>query len=259
MNICRSKDGHVKLWYKMADSDIAQDNTAYIVFIRMLFLAHYEDDFTSIRFNGKQYYLKAGEFSASFDELSALTKVNLHTLRRVILRLVDDKRISKRTDRQTTIFSICNWHKYQGDKRTKVSNDIPNDIPNDVANDMPNVTEGKKNIKNIKNIKKEINKEKKVVKKSNDDVTLLLQLWQQYQGRPASDNKTTRTAIRKLLSLHTVDEIEYAIKGAAYFKGMAYKPQVLSFNSLYEKWDNLLGHMDATVKERSLHASNRFE
>lgn len=157
MNICRSKDGHVKLWYKINDSDISQDNNAYVVFVRMLFFAHYESNFASIRFNGKQYKLQAGEFSASLGELSAMVHIPTSTLRRVLDRLETDKRISRRTDRQTTIFSICNWSDYQGDQRGKKTNgranDRANDVANDMANDVANVTEGQKNIKKIKKIK----------------------------------------------------------------------------------------------------------
>lgn len=119
MNICRSKDGHVKLWYKIIDSDISQDNNAFVVFTRMLFYAHYESDFTSIRFGGKQYKLQAGEFSATLSELSALVHIPQSTLRRVLERLEADGRISRRSDRQITIYTICNWGEYQGDQRGK--------------------------------------------------------------------------------------------------------------------------------------------
>ncbi len=156
MNICRSKDGHVKLWYKINDSDLSDDNNAFIVFTKMLFMAHFEDDFSSIRFNGEQYKLKAGEFSASLSELSNHVNIPPSTLRKVVERLENDKRISKRTDRQTTVYSICNWSKYQGNKKhiftNDIANDIANDRTNDRTNDIANVTEGKKNIKNIKNI-----------------------------------------------------------------------------------------------------------
>ncbi len=191
MNINRAKNGHVKLWIKINDSDLAQDNAAYIVFIRMLFFAHFEDNFTSIRFNGKQYKLKAGEFSASMGELSALVNVPVSTLRKVIDRLVEDKRVSKRTDRQTTIFSICNWSLYQGDQRKRLANARANDRANEVANDIANVTEGKKNIKNIKNIN-----------------IGLLNVLNEVKGRsfkvlPKSSNETLKS--------FTVEEIEKAL------------------------------------------------
>ena len=266
MNICRSKDGHVKLWYKIIDSDISQDNNAFVVFTRMLFYAHYESNFTSIRFGGKQYKLQAGEFSATIGELSALVHIPQSTLRRVLDRLEADKRISRRTDRQTTIFSICNWSKYQGDQRGKKANawtnDMANDMANEVANDVANVTEGKKNIKNIKK-RKNIDTNVSVAllpKNDTSDYKKLMDYWSQKLGRKLMDSKTSKQAYKDLVATgQTTQDLARAINGAVHFKGKQYKPQVYSFASMYAKWESLQSKMDEVNKKGAENESNRFE
>ena len=152
MNICRSKDGFIKLHYKIQDSDLWNDNNAMVVFLRMIGYAHYEDDFTSIRFKGKQTYLKRGEFAASVSELAQLTNLSVGTLRDVLVRLESDKRISKQSDNRITIFRICNYSKYQDVPTKSPASKPTNKATNDTTNDPTSPTEGKKNIKNIKKL-----------------------------------------------------------------------------------------------------------
>lgn len=116
MNICRSKDGFIKLHYKIQNSDLWYDSTALLVFLRMISFAHYEDDFTSIRFRSKQRHLKRGEFSATTSELSEKLSLPTGTLRKVLKRLENADRISFETDNRQTIFRICNYDKYQGNE-----------------------------------------------------------------------------------------------------------------------------------------------
>jgi hypothetical protein len=113
MNINRA-DGWVKLYKSILNSDLAEDINSFVVFIRMLGMAHHEDGFASIRFGGEQVKLKRGEFSATLGELADYFDLSKSTLQNVIERLKRDTRIGTRTDRQKTIFSICNYEKYQG-------------------------------------------------------------------------------------------------------------------------------------------------
>jgi len=106
---------------------------------------------------------------------------------------------------------------------------------------------------------KESNKEKSLAKQDDFNLayTTMTDFWQSKTGRKLSDNKTSRSNFKKLLAEHTTEEIQRAVNGAVYFQGKQYKPQVLSFGSMYEKWDSLMGHMDSV--ERGSDESNRFE
>lgn len=239
MNICRSKDGHVKLWHKINDSDIGQDNNAFLVFTKMLFFAHYEDNFTSIRFGGKQYKLKAGEFSATLGELAALVNLPQSTLRKVLDRLETDKRISRRTDRQTTIFSICKWSLYQGDKRGKRTNEVANERTNEVANEVANVTEGKKNIKNIKNI--DTNVSMVIQKSPSTDINEMFELWKEINGYAIDgQQKSNRYACSNLIKKYGKDGLEQMIRGVSLAQQDKYAPRISDFSSLQAKQNDLI-------------------
>lgn len=200
MNINRA-DGFVKLYKSMAFSDLADDNNAFAVFTRMLMMAHHEDNFASIRFGGRRVYLKRGEFSASMSELCDFFRMSPSTLRGVISRLENDERISKRTDRQKTIFTICNYAKYQDNS----INGIANGRRNDMSNDIANVPDAKRN-KEIKN------NNSRVEKHSQDEELLSLlnevthrQFRVLPRGHRITQEKFTLEEIRRALMRLTQD------------------------------------------------------
>lgn len=102
-----------------------------------------------------------------------------------------------------------------------------------------------------KDVDKDVNNNKDVNKELLKEFRELNEYWAGKSGRKLSDNKTSRDAYRKLRKEHSVDDIRLAINGASYFHGMKYKPQVMSFAALYQKWDNLTGHMTAYQKEQT--------
>lgn len=101
------------------------------------------------------------------------------------------------------------------------------------------------------NVNKDSNKDKSLASETLKEFRELNEYWSQKSGRKLSDNKTSREAYRKLKKEHTVDDIRLAINGAVYFHGMKYRPQVMSFAALYDKWDNLSGHMVAHIKQEN--------
>lgn len=96
----------------------------FSLFIRMLLWAHYEDNFTSIRFAGKQRYLKRGEFSGTVKEIAENANLTHRTCRNILEKLVEDKRIELETDHHLTVVRICNYSKYQ---------DIKSNVPTTVT------------------------------------------------------------------------------------------------------------------------------
>jgi hypothetical protein len=112
MNINRT-NGWVKLHKSVMNSWVWEDTTAFVVFTKLLLMAHHEDNNGSIRFNGKQIYLKKGQLAASRRELAENMNLPPSTLRGVLQRLQSDNIIDQSTDHQKNIISICNWSKYQ--------------------------------------------------------------------------------------------------------------------------------------------------
>lgn len=236
MNICRSKDGFIKLHYKIQDSDLWEDNNALVVFLRMIGYAHYEDDFTSIRFNGQQRHLKRGEFSASVSELARMVNLPVGTLRDVLARLEADKRISKQTSNRTTIFRICNYAKYQ-DAPTKTPASSATTKP---TNSPASPTEGKKNIKKRKNIYSE-----------NELLELLNE----------KTNRTFRTLPRgykETISKFSLEEIGQALDNMK--KDVWHAPRLGELKSDYLLRSSTIDNMlSLTVKENKANGNDWFD
>jgi hypothetical protein len=247
MNINRAENGHIKLWRCINDSDLAEDNNAFMVFIRMVGFAHWQDDFTSIRFEGKQYHLKRGEFSATIAELAALTNLSVGTLRKVLDRLKESKRIEARSDNQKTIFRICNYAKYQD----KPANERANEVANDRANERANVTEGKKKLKNIKNIDTKVS----MAKTPRADIDEMFQEWEAITGMEISGQVTkNRYACSNLLKKHGKDKLVQLIRGVAMAQSEQYAPRISDFVSLSYKQNDLIawGKSKQTSNQRKV-------
>lgn len=234
MNINRAKNGFIKIYYNINDSDLSEDNNAFLVFLRMIRFAHHEDDFTSIRFRGKQYHLKRGEFSASVKELAELVNLPVGTLRDVLARLESDKRISKQTDNRTTVFRICNYSKYQ-DSPTRSPANKPTNSP---ANDPASPTEGKKNIKSNKEyIDKSIYK----AKTPSSDIDEMFDVWENTIGLPINGQKQkNRYACSNLLRTYGKEKLTQLIVGVKLAQDTAYAPKIADFIELQAKQNKLI-------------------
>lgn len=235
MNINKAADGFVKLSKAMEYSDLVNDQNAFVVFVRMLMMAHHQDDFTSIRFAGKQTKLKRGEFSATLTELSVHFNLPKSTLKNVINRLKSDTRLDTRTDHQITIFRICNYAKYQD----KPSQRKTHDMSNDLANDMSNVTEGKKNIKERKDIDTNVSIYKP--RQSTIDINEMFELWEEQVGYPINGNiKANRYACSNLIKRHKRVNVETLIRCTAAAVRDKHAPRVSDFVSLQSKQNDLI-------------------
>lgn len=136
MNINRS-DGWVKLHKKTLHSILFEDDAGYRLFSALLMMAHHKANFASVRFNGKQVYLEPGELSASRSELEALLHWKKDKAKDVLARLIKHGYITSRTDKHTTIITICNWSKYQNVEDDPTE---PQQNPNRTSNKTPTKT-----------------------------------------------------------------------------------------------------------------------
>jgi hypothetical protein len=257
MNINRANDGFIKLSYQLRYSDLWSDNNGWLVFIKMVLAAHFEDDFTSIRFGGKQVYLKRGEFACSMSELSTITNVSVGTLRDVLLRLEASKRIGKRTDRQTTIYSICNYDKYQDSPERKNRRVAANDPTNGTTNDPTNVTEGKKNIKNIKN-NKHMSSDDELLKLLNEATK------RSFRVLPKSANATVqkfsvdeiKTALGKMMN-DPWHKTKADVLSSDYMLRVSTIDKFLSANDTATKYEKSFGAPTERVKPDNLNLSRK--
>lgn len=234
MNINRA-DGYIKLHRSVMDSDLAEDNNSYYVFIRMVGMAHHEDGFSSIRFGGKQVKLMRGEFSASLAELSDVFHLPKSTVRNVIERLKSESRIGTRTDKQKTIYSICNYAKYQ---------DVPAQSKaherHTTGTREAHVTDTKRN-KEIKNIDTKVSNSMAIKKSPRADIDELFAYWEMTTGIPISSNQQkNRYAVSNLLKKHGIEAVKRYIDGVNFAQQTAYAPKISSFVALQSRLDDLL-------------------
>lgn len=237
MNISRAKNGFIKIHYSINDSDLSEDNNAFLVFLRMIRFAHHEDDFTSIRFKGKQYHLKRGEFAASVKELSELVNLPVGTLRDVLARLEADKRISKQSDNRTTVFRICNYAKYQDSPTRSPASKATISPANSPTNDPASPTEGKKIIKNIKNIDTDVS----MAKTPSSDIDEMFVIWEQTVGVAIEGQKQkNRYACSNLLKKYGKDKLIQLVAGVKFANETPYAPKIADFVELQSKQNRLL-------------------
>lgn len=176
--------------------------------------------------------------------------LNSSTIYKALIRLENNEMIVKKSNTRYSEIHICNFVEYHQTGNTSSPNQIQ-------TKSKPSNT-----LTRIKNKELRNNSTAKNGVKKNDEFdSTYLQLnefWSEKLGRKLSDNKTSRDALKKILKNHTPEQVQYAINGAVYFQGKQYKPQVLSFSSMYEKWDSLLGHMDSVKRQGEKNESNRF-
>jgi len=223
--------GYVKLWRSIEENELLEnDNTAFIVFTKLLTRVN--------RLNGT--------YTTGRNRLANVCNMNPNTLYSALKRLEASTIIQQRSNSSSTTITICNWWKYQQDV-------------NNASTMRRAAVNTKQEREKEREYIKESNKEKSLTKQDdfNSAYKALADFWQSKTGRKLSDNKTSRSHLKKLLAEHTPEEIQRAINGAVYFQGKQYKPQVLSFGSMYEKWDSLQGHMQS--EEGAKDESNRFE
>jgi hypothetical protein len=231
MNI-NNTDHWIKLNRKVVYSDLFQDKNAWRVFTVMLLIAHYEDDFASTRFKGKQRYLKAGEFSISRSELAHLCCLPIGTVRNAVDRLQEDSRITSESDNKTTIFTVVGWKKYQGERtadRTATGQRQDSDRT---------AQQGAKRNKEIKNITTNV-----VIGKpyGKPEINEMFDYWKETVGYPVTSRKqANRNACNNLYKKYGGKGLKQLIKGVTKAQDDRYAPRIGDFVDLQANLNKLM-------------------
>lgn len=241
MNV-NTNEHWVKLDVKILRSDLYADHSAWRVFTTMLLLAHHKDDFTSVRFKGKQRQLKAGEFCISRLELADLCSLPPSTTRNAINRLKEDKRVDSKSDNKKTIFTVVNWKKYQGERtgqRTATGQ----------QEDNKRTTRGQHN-RGLKDNKIKDNKINSIDKSilgdspvayGKPEINTMFDYWKETVGYAVpSRTQKNRNACNNLLKKHGEDGLRRLIDGVAIAQGDRFAPTISDFCSLQDKLGELI-------------------
>jgi hypothetical protein len=220
--------GYIKLWRKLEDSEIFQNEKALKIWVWLLLRASYEEK--DILFGRQKIHLNKGEFIMGLNKASEnlnLAKSTIHFWVNYLdhLGMVELKKTNK-----FTIIKIKNWDNYQGDETQ---------------------TELKKNSKRTL---KETNKKYKKVKNDKEDTITYVQPSSAvavqkvfklfYQVNPTINfgNKTQRKITEELINQLGEDKVikltEYAVK----VFGEPYSPTITNPLDLKNKLSALVAY-----------------
>ncbi len=142
--------GWIKLHRKMRDNPYMRKPAYRAIWVELLFEAEFQEGKSAI-INGKQYYLKSGEFTCGLKQLSQWTGVAKGTCERIIKTFENETMIETQKTNKFTLYKIVNWMQYQN---IETQNETPVRLHRDSSEtQMRTPQEVKKEI--IKEIKKE--------------------------------------------------------------------------------------------------------
>ena len=103
--------GWVKIHRKLLDSQYGKNLELIGLFTALLLKANHKKGFTA---DGTE--IQPGQFMTSHVALAKEFKMNRSTLRRKLIMLENAHQIEQRSNRQNTIITVVNWHRYQVDE-----------------------------------------------------------------------------------------------------------------------------------------------
>jgi hypothetical protein len=139
--------GYVKLWRKIEDSIVFQNEGLFKVFIWCLLQATHKEIYLPVR-TGRGFtevHLMPGSFIFGRQSAAKQLRMSQSTVWGRIIKLKKFKIIDMQTNTHYSIISIINWISYQGDQNQSDSQPDRQPTPNRRATDT------NKNNKNVKN------------------------------------------------------------------------------------------------------------
>lgn len=105
-------EGYVKVWRSLyEDRDFEVHPRAREVFLFLIVFAEWRD--THAMFRGKHQLIRRGQLILGYRKIAEKLDLPLSTIQRNIKVLIDMKRIQVDSDAHGTLFTVCNYSKYQ--------------------------------------------------------------------------------------------------------------------------------------------------
>lgn len=200
--------GYIKYYRSIDDNELlANDNTCYIVFGKLLTHAD--------RFTGSY---KTGRY-----KFATICNLKPTTLYAALKRLESMTMIRQQSDNKMTTIYICNWHKYQQD-------------------DDSTVTE-RRRANDTKQEGEEEGIDKSIVKAKTPraDIDEMFEIWKSVNGYAIDGQKQkNRYAASNLLKKYGKDGLTQMIQGVAMAQQDQYAPRISDFSSLQAKQNDLI-------------------
>lgn len=212
----------IKLYRKFKEWEWYNDPIVKAVFIELLLTANWKPT------KWKGIELDVGETVVGRKELAEAVGVSEQNVRTALRKLENTKTILKKSTNKYTVVKVLNYCNYQ------VSAEDSQPTTNQqLTNNQPTTNQQLTTPKEIKNdINKELYIEEAARVRVREGVAKVIKLYEQNIGVPSP---ITRDVLADLLSSHSADLLELAIKEAA--KANAHSVKYIE--AIFRKWDSL--------------------
>lgn len=208
----------VKLHYTVLDNDIwRNDRTAWHVFEYLLICAYID----------KRYPL--GKMVTTRRQIAEVVGSNHNTVYKAIKRLEKAKMVTTKVTNQYTMFTICNWGKYQSGSNQDSNNEVTTDEQR--SNSLNKTIDNR--LKNITNVMVE------QPQYGNSDVNTVIEKFESTYKLKLNKTKQNRIAATNLIKRYGLEQTLRAIEAASMCLQDQYAPSIVNLMDLHEKYDKL--------------------
>lgn len=222
--------GWLKFHRKMLDNVfLMQDNTAYIVFTKLLMLAN----------------SRTGTYTTGRFQLSEHTNIKPGTLYKALLRLEDNRLVTLKSNNRFTDIHICNWSKYQSAGNTFSNNTVT--TGEQQSNNTVTLNKNKK--EEVRSNSKELATPRTY---GNPEINEMFVYWEQVIGYKILANvRANRNACSNLVKKHGVDGVRRLVDGVSLAKQDQFAPRIADFAQLQSKYNELVSWGQVQHRKKS--------
>jgi len=214
--------GYVKLWRKLEDSAIFQNEKALKIWIWFLLRANHQEK--DLLIGRKIIKIKQGEFMTSFPHLQDDLKFAMSTIHFWVNKLEELGMIESKKTNKYTLIKIKNWEDYQDIESQKKANEKA----------KRKLKETNNNDNNDKNDKEVITSEE------TSQINEVFNIFYNTINRNINfGNKTQRKAVEDMVRLQGFEKVKKVAEFACQFHGEPYMPVITTPLQLKDKWSAL--------------------
>lgn len=205
--------GWIKFHRKILDDELlANDNTAFLVFTKLLLVVNRNGVYTTGRF--------------AFADYVGLKPTTAY---QALRRLQNDNKVTLESNNRYTKITLVNWSKYQSVDNKNDSKMTTNRQQDDTKQEY-----------RIKNKELSTNVDNIPAVYGNSDVNEVMKTWKDCYGvSPDGSVKENRQYASTLVKKYSLERVLYAIKAGAEARGLPYAPTINNLKALYNNYTKL--------------------